>query len=238
MSERRLRPEPGPAHRRDEWVARSGERAEVGGDRGAPARPVRARAEAGRVRVLRRRGRARAAAHGADRQRHLLPQGRDGGARLRAPRAGLERRRRIRGAPRSRLHRLLRDRRVRVRVAVLGQVRDPLGGVARDPARRRGLRSARAPARASVAPSRRRLPRDRDALLRADLLRHRDQGYRVSFLGPEQGSRLRPGELGPHGRPERDRERRSARRLRPRPRRASGRTSTSRSSRWSSSSPV
>ena len=40
------------------------------------------------------------------------------------------------------------------------------------------------------------------------------QGYRISFLGPEQGSRLRPRELGPHRRPERHRERRRPRRLR------------------------
>ena len=34
---------------------------------------------------------------------------------------------------------------------------------------------ARVPARPSVAAARRRLPRDRDALLRADLLRHRER---------------------------------------------------------------
>ena len=45
----------------------------------------------------------------------------------------------------------------------------------RHPARRRCLGAARIPARASVAAPRGRLPRDRDALLRPDLLRHRER---------------------------------------------------------------
>ena len=99
-----------------------------------------------------------------------------GRARLRAARAGSERRRRVRGPARPRLHRLLRGRRVRVRDALLGQVRAPLAGVARDPARRRDLGARSGFCSASVAALRRRLPRDRDALLRTDLLRDRQQG--------------------------------------------------------------
>ena len=69
------------------------------------------------------------------------------------------------GPARPRLRRLLRLRRLRLRDARLGPLRHPLAGAVGDPDRRRRDRAARLPRRAAVAPPRRRLPRDRDALL-------------------------------------------------------------------------
>ena len=192
------------------WLARTSGPRPAEGSAGAYARGTSACPSPPCSRSSSAAGAARSPLDGADRERHLLPAGRDGGARVRSAGARPERRGRLRRAARPRLHRVLRNRRVRVRDALVGQVRAALGGVARDPARRRGLGARGAPARPSVAAARRRLPRDRHPVLRADLLHHRDAGLPRLVPRAEQGPRLGSRELGPHRRPERNRERGSA----------------------------
>ena len=107
----------------------------------------------------------------------------------RAAGARPERRRRLGRPARPRLHRLLRLRRVPVRLALVGAARPSTG-------RRSALRSswsscgaARPAARPAVTAPGGRLPRDRDALLRA-ALRHADAQPRPHRLRPGATSRL------------------------------------------------
>ena len=194
----------GPQIGADEWVARSGERDESGGGfRGRVLRAFDRVPKPAGLRSRRRGSRAHPASDLAQRQRHLLPPRRHRRARLRPARARPQRRGRIRRSARPRLHRLLRRRGLRLRHALLGQVRTPLAGVAVDHRRGRGLGSPRVPACVAVAAPRGRLPRDRDALLRPDLLRVRDPGVPGVVARPEQGPRARPRELGSHRRTER-----------------------------------
>ncbi len=102
--------------------------------------------------------------------------GRDGDARLRAARARPERLGRVRRPARPRLHRLLRHRGVRLRDARVLEVRRPLAGLGGDPDRGRRCGRDRLPPRAAVPPPVRRLPGDRDVVLRADLLHARGPG--------------------------------------------------------------
>ena len=79
------------------------------------------------------------------------------------------------GPPRPRLRRLLRDRRVPVRGAGFGVRGPPLGCRDRDSADRRRRCGHRLSRRAAVTSPRRRLPRDRDALLPPALARRPHQ---------------------------------------------------------------
>ena len=88
---------------------------------------------------------------------------------VRAARARAERRRGLGGPARSRLHRVLRLRRLSLRDALLRSVRPALPGAALGRGRHRLVGAARPLARPAVASAARRLPRDRDALLGADL---------------------------------------------------------------------
>ena len=91
-------------------------------------------------------------------------------ADLHAARARPEHRRRLRGAARPRLRRVLRLRRLRLRDARLVASSTCTGTRSSSSRSRSSLTGApRPPRRAAVAPAGRRLPRDRDALLRAAL---------------------------------------------------------------------
>ena len=162
----------GPKIGADEWVARSEERT---GARGGRFAPLYARAERLPWWVL------LVAAVGVSALAPLrlelgLRDPRRGQHRpLRAAGARAERRRRLGRPARPRLRRLLRLRRLPLRAALVVAVRPALPGPALGLDRDRLLGAARAAAGAALASAGRRLPRDRDALLRADLRRAGDE---------------------------------------------------------------
>ena len=149
-----------PAIGHDEWVARHVERRlppKLGPVRGAAAvRPLVGLADP----VPRRRLPAPRVL-----EQPVRPLRRLHHRPLHAARARAERRRRLGRPARSRLRRLLRDRRVRVCAAQLRPLRDPHVVGPLDPDRRDHRRTRRPAARAAVETVIRGLPRDRHALL-------------------------------------------------------------------------
>ena len=143
---------------------------------------------------VRRRGRAGPAPH----ERRLRPPRRLRHADLHAARARPEHRRRLRRPARPRLHRLLRLRRLRLRDALVRPVPRPL---ADDPRSSPIVVAATALlgllVGAAVAPARRRLPRDRDALLRAARSSpSSNNGNRISMPGFTRGYNITNGPNG------------------------------------------
>src|SRR5581483_8695192 len=99
----------------------------------------------------------------------LRPRGRVLDRALHAARARAQRRRRLGRVARSRLRRVLRDRRVCIRAARLAALRHPSAGLRVGAGGRGDRRHRRPAARAAVVAAHGRLPGDRDALLPAAL---------------------------------------------------------------------
>ena len=100
---------------------------------------------------------------------------------LRPPGDGPERRSGLGRHPRPRVHRVLRLRRVSLRRAFIAALRAPLADLGLGSRRDRRHDRPRLLAGTPDAPAERRLPRDRDALLRSDVRDLRDAGLSLGL---------------------------------------------------------